>query len=52
MGKYKFEELKEEVENILYLGNDNNICKNDMDEDRLYLKLNKKILFIDFTKIK
>jgi hypothetical protein len=52
MGKYKFDELKEEVENILYLGNDNNICKNDIDEDKLYLKLNKKILFIDFTKIK
>ena len=52
MGKYKFDELKEEVENILYLGNDNNICKKDMDEDKLYLKLNKKILFIDLTKIK
>ena len=52
MGKYKFDELKEEVENILYIDNNNNIYKNDMNEDKLYLKLNKKILFIDFTKNK
>lgn len=51
MGKFKFDELKEEVENI-YIDNYNNICKNDMDKDKLYLKLNKKILFIDLTKNK
>ena len=52
IGKYKFDELKEEIENILYIDNNKNIYKKDMNENKLYLKLNKKILFIDFTKNK
>jgi hypothetical protein len=51
MGKFKYNELNEEIENVIFSNNSNN-NENDVDlnNEILYLKFNKKLVKIDLNK--